>query len=240
VLLFFEFGVLSSPGLSWRGFPGLASLGGARQVQHVAHEQPAAGHVRAALDRPAVPVGGRRFPGQPGEQRRERAEAAEPDQVADLGHGQVGVAQQVLGPLDPAAAEVPDRGQPVGGLEAPGEVVLRHPGHPGEPVQVKRGRVVLVDVVVGPPQVGQQLHGHPGARRCRSHFPSVPPSAGTARDRAVVFACQAGLVGPREPASRDAGPGNGGPRPAVSCQNYCQHARQELRHDRYPSHRRGR
>jgi hypothetical protein len=65
------------------------------------------------------------------------------------------VPQEVLRPLDPAAAEVPDRGQPVSGLEAPGEVVLRHPGHLSQPVQVERGRVVLVDVVVGPPQVGQ-------------------------------------------------------------------------------------
>jgi hypothetical protein len=65
------------------------------------------------------------------------------------------VAQEVLSPLDPAAAEVPDRGQPVGGLEAAGEVVLRHPGHLGQPVQVERGRVVLVDVIVGPSQVGQ-------------------------------------------------------------------------------------
>jgi glucokinase len=83
------------------------------------------------------------------------------------------VAQQVLGPLDPAAAEVPDRGQPVGGLEAAGEVVLRHSGYLGQPVQVERGRVVLVDVVVGSPQMGQQFYGHPGPRRCPRHFPSV-------------------------------------------------------------------
>ena len=168
--------MLSFPGLAWLGFPGLASLGGAGQVQHVAHEQPAAGHVRAALDRPAVPVGGRRLPGQPGEQRRERAEAAEPDQVADLGHGQVGVAQQVLGPLDPAAAEVPDRGQPVGGLEAAGEVILRHPGHPGEPVQVRAGPRSAGRCGRGPAAGGAATPRPPG--RPSLSWPLSEPTAG--------------------------------------------------------------
>lgn len=91
------------------------------------------------------------------------------------------MAQEILRPLDPAAAEVPDRGQPVGGLEAAGEVILRHSGHLRQPVQVERGRVVLVDVIVGPAQVGQQFHRYPGTGRRAGHLPSVPPGRALAR-----------------------------------------------------------
>ena len=44
----------------------------------------------------------RRPAGQLAEPGAERAEAGEPDQVADLRDGQVHRPQQVLGPLDPA------------------------------------------------------------------------------------------------------------------------------------------
>jgi hypothetical protein len=47
----------------------------------------------------------------------ERAQAGEPDQQAHLGDGQVGVAQQVLGPLDAPAGEVPAGRVAVGGAE---------------------------------------------------------------------------------------------------------------------------
>ena len=67
----------------------------------------------------------------------ERAEAAVADGVADLGDGEVGRAQQVLGALDPPLADVGDGGEPVDPRERAEEVELAQPGDGRE---LRRGR----------------------------------------------------------------------------------------------------
>src|SRR6266545_6131441 len=90
------------------------------------HEDVAAGDVRAAGL--AALVLRRAHPDQLAEPGAERAQAAEPDQVAHLGHGQVRRPQQVGGALDPPPGQVLHRRLAVLGREASQEVVLRHPG----------------------------------------------------------------------------------------------------------------
>jgi hypothetical protein len=92
-------------------------------------------------------------------------------------------AQQILGAFDPAPSEVTDRCLAVGGLQAADEVVLRHPGEAGEPVEVEVLGEVGVDVVSGAAEVGQQLSCD-RAGRGASHPPNVRA------DCAHRFGCQ--------------------------------------------------
>ena len=80
-----------------------------------------------------------------------------PDRVTDLGDGQVGGAEQVLGALDPALGEVGGRGESVRRGEEPLEVVLAHPRDAGERRQVERLAVVPVGVVAGAAQVDEHV-----------------------------------------------------------------------------------
>src|SRR4029078_12120286 len=70
------------------------------------HEDEAPGDVRdALLGVPPLELA-RRLAHQLPEPAAERAQAREADRVADLGDGEVGGAQQVLGALDPALGDV--------------------------------------------------------------------------------------------------------------------------------------
>src|SRR5436190_11818463 len=130
------------------------------------HEEIAAGYAWSPRGCPAVPVCGWRLPDECREARRERPEAREPDGHADLGDREVRDAEEVLGSLDPAPGEVADRRLAVRRLEAPGEVVFRHPGNCGEPVEIQLVRIPAVDVVPGLAQVRQQARAHrEGGRR---------------------------------------------------------------------------
>src|SRR6266508_2127728 len=120
------------------------------------HEDVAAGDVRAAGL--GALVLRRAHPDQLPEPRAERAEAAEPDQVAHLGHRQVRRPEQVRGPLDPAPRQVLHRRLAVLGRETPQEVVLRHPRGGRQRCQVERLGLVAVGNIPGPPQVRQQVY----------------------------------------------------------------------------------
>src|SRR5438132_11386221 len=72
-----------------------------------------------------IPILGRRHAHEVAEARAERADALEPDQEADLGDGQVGRSQQVLGALDTAPRQIRPRSLAVGLGERTREVELR-------------------------------------------------------------------------------------------------------------------
>ena len=80
--------------------------------------------------------------------------------MAYLGDGEVGRPEQVLGPLDPPTRDVSGGGSAVRRGEEPLEVVLAHPGHGGERLEVERLGVVAVGMVAGPAQVGERVVGH--------------------------------------------------------------------------------
>src|SRR5262245_45405503 len=90
-----------------------------------AHEEEAAGDVRASRHCPAVPILPRRLTDELAEPRGERPEAGEPDEHADLRHRQVGRPQEILRPLDAPSREVAHRRLAVRLGEAAHEVVLR-------------------------------------------------------------------------------------------------------------------
>jgi len=71
------------------------------------------------------------------EERAERADAFEADHEADLGHGEVGGAEQTFRPLDATPREVGRRALTVRGREAPCEVILGVPRRAGNG---RRGR----------------------------------------------------------------------------------------------------
>ena len=100
-----------------------------------------------------------------------------PDDVADLGHGQVGGAQQVLGALDPALRDVRRRRDAVRRPEQPLEVELAEPGDAGEGLEVERLGVVAVGVVAGPAQVDEHVTGRPQAVRSDPIWPTGGMSA---------------------------------------------------------------
>ena len=87
-----------------------------------------------------------------------------PDRVAHLGDGEVRRAQQVLGSLDPPLRDVLGRGEAVGRLEEPEEVVLRQARRRREPLEVERLRVLPVGEVARAAQVREDVVG-------RSHAP---------------------------------------------------------------------
>jgi len=100
----------------------------------------------------------------------EGAEAGEADQHADLGDRQVRHSEHVLSTLDAPPGQIADRRLPIRGLEAPGEVVLRHAGDRREPAEVERLPELGVDVVASPAEVRQQVD-RDGAGRGTSHGP---------------------------------------------------------------------
>jgi hypothetical protein len=99
------------------------------------------------------PVFGRRHADELGERRAEGSQAAEADEVADLGDGQIRRAQQVLGALHAAPGEVCTRRLAVGDAERAGEVVAGEAGRARHGVQVERLGEVPVDQVAGTSQV---------------------------------------------------------------------------------------
>src|SRR3954471_20833368 len=86
------------------------------------HEDEAARDGRSAGR--GTPVLGRRHPHEGAEARGEGADALEPDEETDLGYGQVGRSQQVLGTLDPAPGQILPRSLTVRLGERPREVKL--------------------------------------------------------------------------------------------------------------------
>src|SRR4051812_4452132 len=132
------------------------------------HEDEAARYRwRAARAHRLRPVRRRGQADDRGEARAERAEAGEPDEQADLGHGEVGGAQQVLGALDPAVGQVPAGRLAVGLRERAQEVVPGAAGPPCEPVEVEGLGVGAVDQVPGGAQVGEQVDGYGHDRSAR-------------------------------------------------------------------------
>src|SRR5699024_2237818 len=76
------------------------------------------------------------------------ARGRKPQQLADLGQGVAGVAQQVFALLDAAAAQVGDGGDAVFFLEGVGQVIFVQVGHAGQLVQGDALPVVGVDVAL--------------------------------------------------------------------------------------------
>src|SRR5437016_1042489 len=125
------------------------------------HQDETARDRRGAGGRATVLRGG--HPLQFLEPGAERAHAFETDAEADLGDGEVGDAQEVLGPLDPATGEIGARRLPVGPGEGAREVELGEPGRRRHRVQRQRLREVSVGQVAGPPQGLENLRvRHPG------------------------------------------------------------------------------
>src|SRR5205807_8564209 len=79
--------------------------------------RPAGWHPQCGIGREPRPVFRRRLSDDVTEGAAERAEAVETDVEADLGYGTVGLAQQLHGPLNPAALQVPVRGLAESGAE---------------------------------------------------------------------------------------------------------------------------
>jgi hypothetical protein len=116
----------------------------------------------------------RRLTGDIAEGAAEGAEALPPGLVGDLGDGEIGVAEERGGPLNPAAEEVAVRWHPEGLPERAGEVRLGDTAHAGQAVNrpglVRRG----VDAVLGPEQPAQQIGvlraaGKPGPGSTAAH-----------------------------------------------------------------------
>src|SRR6476620_1257982 len=128
------------------------------------HEHEAARDVRRTGGGIPVLEGARALPHQRPEPAAERTEAGEAHRVAHLGDGEVRRAQQVLGSLDPPLRDVLGRGEAVGRLEEPQEVVLRQTCRRREPLEVERLRVLPVGEVTGAAQVREDVVG-------RSHGP---------------------------------------------------------------------
>lgn len=73
--------------------------------------------------------------------------AGEPDLVRDLGDGEVGAEQKVLGPLDAALHHVAVQRRADGLLEEPGEVAGAHVRRPGDLGEGEVPRQVLLHVL---------------------------------------------------------------------------------------------
>jgi hypothetical protein len=84
---------------------------------------------RLPLPRPEL---ARAFAGDVAEGAPEGAQAFPPGPERDLSDGEVGVAEQGRGPLDPPRKEVPVRRQAEGLLERPREMGLGDAAHAGE------------------------------------------------------------------------------------------------------------
>ncbi len=149
--------------------------------RHARHQHVAAGDRRPLA---AVRLGlepGRRRAEELGERAAERAEAAEADQVADLGDAEVGPAQQFGRPLDPAAGEVAGRGLAVDRPELAGEVEAGVAGDPGQVVQLERLGVEPVDMITGPAQGGRAAP-RSAAATARGDVRESAQSSGLLRD----------------------------------------------------------
>src|SRR5216683_8398934 len=89
--------------------------------------------------------------------RAEGADALEPDQEADLGDGQVGRSQQVLGALDAAPGQIRPGSLAVGLGERPREVELGQVRRLRHRVEGEGLGEVAVGEVACPPQRNQNL-----------------------------------------------------------------------------------
>src|SRR6476659_1291721 len=111
---------------------------------------------RAASFGRLLPVRGGGHAGELGEPGAEGAQAGEANQVADLGHGQVGRTEQLAGTLHPPPGPVAAGGLAVGRAERPDEVLARVAGPGGQRRDVDLLGVVAVDPVPGPAQHPQR------------------------------------------------------------------------------------
>src|SRR5689334_25223830 len=141
-----------------RRFSGSDAFAGPRLRQAgLPHERVAAGDGRGAASfGRLLPVRGGGHAGELVEPGAEGTQACEADQVADLGHGQVGRTEQLAGALYPAPGPVPAGGLAVDGAEGPDEVLARVAGPGGQRRDADLLGVVAVDPVPGPPQHPQR------------------------------------------------------------------------------------
>jgi len=147
------------------------ALASSLALDETGHEDPAARDTRGAADGIPRLEGAGSLADDLAEATAERPQTAVADGMTDLGDGEVRRAQEVLGPLDPALAEVGDGGEPVDAGERPDEVELAQPGDGRELVEVELVGEAAVDVVAGPAQVDEHVTGDTSG--ALAHRPSV-------------------------------------------------------------------
>src|SRR6476469_8211411 len=126
--------------------------------------RPRPAHDDAAVDdgwRDPAPVPGVRALDQLPEPPGEGPETGEPDHHADLGDGEVGMHEKVLGPLDPPPAEVGTRGLPEDAPKLPSEVITGEARRGGHVVEVERLGITGIHEIPSPPKVHHLIGTHP-------------------------------------------------------------------------------
>lgn len=137
-----------------------------------------AGHTRRHQREPARrrmggPVGRGRHPEHPLEARRERPDAAPPDEHADVGDGSIGRPEQRGGPLESPGQQIPVRRLAKGDTERPAEVRRRQPGRARHVGHRDLGAVVTVREVAGSQQVASGRDPGHGSRLRSSGRPET-------------------------------------------------------------------